>query len=261
MKTKQTVNQRTEIQRILEGIRVISFDVGFTLIYPYPPVGEVYVSIASRFGYHFNKEEVNSRFMETWTKATALNRQKREEHPQADEERSYLWWEEIFKESIGDLLAPGDLDKVFKVVYEEFAKGKYWKLYPEVHHTLTTLKSAGFRLVVLSNWDHRLEQTLNELNLDHFFEKIYISTRIGFAKPNPGAFRHIIDDLKIPCQSILHIGDTPEEDVTGAQQANIRALYINRRGTYHHIADQIPTISSLSELLGELPGTALNLNK
>lgn len=261
MNRKKTINQRTKINDLLEGVRVISFDVGFTLIYPDPPVGEVYVSIASRFGYNFNIKEVDFRFMETWEKATALNRQKRDDNPLADEEQSYLWWKEIFKRSIGDSLAPGDLDGIFKVVYEEFARGKYWQLYPEVHHTLTTLRSKGFRLVVLSNWDFRLKQTLKELNMDHFFEKIYISTRIGFAKPDPGAFRHIINDLKIPGHSILHIGDSPEEDISGAQQANVRALYINRRGSNRPGTDQIPTISSLGELLGFSPGPALNLNK
>lgn len=234
---------------LLKDVQIVSFDVGFTLIYTEPRVGEVYAGHAARFGYHLSGEEVHSRFRKVWLEKNALNREKKTGNALADEERSYLWWKEIFKESIGDILAPGDLDTLFKVCYEEYARGVYWRLYPEVEHTLSTLRSNGFRLVVLSNWDHRLKQTLKELHLDHFFEKIFISTQIGYAKPNPGAFQYVIDDLNIPAHAILHVGDTLEDDVLGAQQANIGAVCIDRRGRYKSIPDQIPIISSLAELL------------
>ena len=233
----------------LKDIQVVSFDVGFTLIYTEPRVGEVYAGHAARFGYHLSGEQVHSRFRKVWKEKNALNRQKKTDNALADEERSYLWWKEIFKESIGDITAPGDLEKLFKVCYEEYARGIYWRLYPEVEHTLTTLRSNGFRLVVLSNWDHRLMQTLKELQLDHFFEKIYISTQIGYAKSDPGAFQYVVDDLGIPAQVILHVGDTPEDDVSGARQAGIRAVCIDRRGRYESLPDHIPIITSLAELL------------
>lgn len=254
MNRTNTLKNPTKTNAFLDGIRVISFDVGFTLIYPDPRVGEVYVNIARRFGYHIDAKVVDVRFMKSWKKAAALNRFKISDNAQADEARSFQWWKEIFIESIGDMLAAGDLDRIFKDVYDEFARGKYWQVYPEVHHTLGTLKSMGFRLVVLSNWDNRLMQTLEELELDRFFEKIYISTLIGYAKPNPGAFQHIIDDLEIPGQAILHIGDTLEEDIEGARQANVRSLYINRRGKKEPVPGQIPTITSLSELISPLRG-------
>jgi putative hydrolase of the HAD superfamily len=107
----------------------------------------------------------------------------------------------------------------------------------------------GFRLVVLSNWDRRLLRTLKDLRLDDFFEKIYISTLIGYAKPNFGAFQHVLDDLKVSPQEILHVGDTLEEDILGAQQANIRAVCIDRRGKSRPNPGETPVISSLVELL------------
>jgi FMN phosphatase YigB (HAD superfamily) len=58
-----------------------------------------------------------------------------------------------------------------------------------------------------------------------------------------------VDDLKVPRKEILHIGDTLEEDILGAQQANIRAVCIDRRGKSRSTPGQIPIISSLAELL------------
>jgi putative hydrolase of the HAD superfamily len=167
----------------------------------------------------------------------------------ANEEQAYQWWKEIVRESLGDKVDPGDVDDIFSVCFQEYAKGDYWRLYPEVLQTLTGLRSIGIRLVVLSNWDRRLLRTLKDLRLDGFFEKIYISTLIGYAKPNPGAFQYVVDDLKVPRQEILHVGDTLEEDILGAQQANIRAVCIDRRKKSGSIPAQIPIISNLAELL------------
>ncbi|MCP5105546.1 MAG: HAD-IA family hydrolase [bacterium] len=236
----------------LKDIEVISFDVGFTLIYTEPPVGEMYAGMAARFGYSFNGEDIQTRFLETWTKQNALNREKRAGNALADEELSYEWWKGIFKESVGDLLPAGDLEKMFKVCFEEYAKGDYWRLFPDVEQTLTALRAGGFRLVVLSNWDHRLNQTLNELGLDRFFEKIYISTLIGHAKPDPGAFHHMIEDLKVPAEVILHVGDTLEEDIYGARQAGVRAVCIDRKKRYQSMRKQVPIITNLTELLGNV---------
>lgn len=236
-------------KKLLEDIGVISFDAGFTLIYTEPPVGEMYAGLAARFGYSFNGEDIHSRFMDTFEKQNALNRQKRADNALADEERAYEWWKRIYKESMGDLLPPGDQEKMFKVCFDEYAKGEYWRLFPDVEQTLTGLRSRGYRLVVLSNWDHRLNQTLKELGLDRFFEKIYISTSIGFAKPDPGAFRHVTEDLGIPAEAILHVGDTLEEDILGARRAGVRAVCIDRKERYPSMREKIPIISTLTELL------------
>jgi len=241
-------HKSTGTKKFLEGIRFISFDVGFTLIYTEPPVGTVYAEIASRFGYHLNGEEVHSRFRKTWKTKSSRDQQEKM-NALANEKQAYQWWKGIVRESLGDKVDPGDVDDIFSVCFQEYAKGDYWRLYPEVLHTLTTLRSMGFRLIVLSNWDRRLLRTLKDLRLDGFFEKIYISTLIGYAKPNPGAFQYAVEDLKVPSKEILHVGDTLDEDILGAQQANIRAVRIDRRGKNRSTPDEIPVISSLTELL------------
>lgn len=233
----------------MEDIEVVSFDVGFTLIYPEPPVGHVYAEIASRFGCRFNAREIHARFVKTWKDKNAQNRRKRADNALADEARAYQWWQEIFVASIGDIVAKKDLEPMFKMCFEAYAGGEYWQIFPDVLPALTTLKEKGYRLVVLSNWDRRLNQTLKDLDLDRFFEKIYISTLIGHAKPDPGAFQYICDDLGTAEHAVLHIGDTLEEDVAGAQAAGIRAVYLDRREKCTADLKQIPTISSLSELL------------
>jgi len=249
MSTKKMNHKSTGTKKFLEGIRVISFDAGFTLIYTEPPVGTVYAKIAGGFGYRLNGEEVHARFRETW-KTKSSRHQQEKIKALANEKQAYQWWKGIVKESLGEKVDPEDVDDIFSKCFQEYAKGDYWRLYPEVLQTLTALREKGFRLVVLSNWDRRLLRTLKDLRLDGFFERIYISTLIGYAKPNPGAFQHILNDLKVSPHEILHVGDTLAEDILGAQQANIRAVRIDRRGRKSRSTpDKIPVISSLTELI------------
>jgi len=236
-------------KKYLDGIDVVSLDAGFTLIYPEPPVGHAYASMAARFGYRLSEREVHSRFVKVWLERNAQNRDLRADNAMADEARSYHWWKKIFIDSIGDMLAPEDIDPVFQVCFEEYAQGKYWAIYPDVLPLLSGLKERGCRLVVMSNWDRRLHRTLQDLGLTPLFEKVYISTLIGYAKPDPAVFHHIIADLGVPASSILHIGDSLEEDMAAAKEAGICSLLIDRQGKYSSFPIQVPVLSSLTQVL------------
>lgn len=235
--------------KLLEGIEAVSLDAGFTLIYTDPPVGEVYASIAARFGYSLDPEDVHNRFVPLFIRKNRQNRGKREDNALADEERCFLWWKEVFTESIGDIMAREHLDPMFNAVYQEYARADWWGIFPDVIPVLSALREKGMRLVVMSNWDHRLNQTLEELGLASYFEKIYISTLIGFAKPDPAAFTYILEDLNLAPGSLLHVGDTPEEDVTASKNAGARAVLLDREGKGKNIPEGVPVISSLSQLL------------
>lgn len=219
------------------------------MIYTDPPVGEVYAAIAARFGYSLDPEEVHNRFLTVFIDKNKENRGKREDNALVDEERCYLWWKEIFTESIGGIVAPEHQDPMFDSAYAEYAKSDYWGIFPEVIPVLTALRERGLRLVVMSNWDHRLNQTLEEMGLACYFEKVYISTRIGFAKPDPGAFDHILEDMNLAPDSVLHVGDTLEEDVMAAKNAGLRAVLLDREGKSKDAPPEVPVVSSLSQLL------------
>jgi len=236
-------------KKYLEGIDVVSLDAGFTLIYPEPPVGHAYASMAARFGYQLPEREVHARFVKVWLERNASNRDLRADNAMADEARSYLWWKKIFIDSIGDMLAPADIEPVFQVCFEEYARGEYWAIYPDVLPLLSGLKERGCRLVVMSNWDRRLQKTMQDLGLTPLFEKVYISTLIGYAKPDPAVFHHIIADLGVPISSLLHIGDSLEEDIAAANSAGIRSLLIDRPARYTAQPVQVPVLSSLAQVL------------
>ena len=239
---------------IPKSVKIISLDVGLTLLTPKEHVGKVYSQIAKKYGYHADPQTVQMGFFNTWVlEGKRIHSLGIKEHPQANEERAYQWWKEIFLASLSIPVDEKDQDKIFDECYHHYAKGEVWQTYPEVIDVLSSLRSKGYSLVVLSNWESRLNQTLRELNLTNLFDMIFISTEIGLAKPDPDAFKLILSTLQVEANQVLHVGDSYEADYMAAKQLGIYSYHLNRKDVEFPkpIPYQKGQISSLSELLQE----------
>jgi len=84
---------------------------------------------------------------------------------------------------------------------------------------------------VISNWDERLRPLLQQFQLDRYFETIVVSCEVGFAKPSPVIFDHAAKMLRLQPEQILHVGDSANEDLAGAESAGFQALLIDRDKT------------------------------
>jgi putative hydrolase of the HAD superfamily len=82
--------------------------------------------------------------------------------------------------------------------------------------------------VVLSNADSRLRKVFEGLNLLEFFEEIFLSTELGFEKPDTRAFRAVERFLKLQGDEILHVGDAVFQDGFGAKEAGWQVLLVNK---------------------------------
>jgi putative hydrolase of the HAD superfamily len=123
--------------------------------------------------------------------------------------------------------------------------------YPEVPEVLAELRRRGRRLVVASNWDASLPQTLAALGLLDQLDGVVTSAQCRAPKPEPPVFRRALELAGVPAAEALHVGDSPPEDLTGARRAGIQAVLIARPG---RPADPgAPSIDSLRRLLA-LPG-------
>ena len=59
---------------------------------------------------------------------------------------------------------------------------------------------------------------------------VVTSAAVGARKPDPAMFEAALEIAGCSADEALHVGDTPAEDVAGAQAAGIRALLIDRDG-------------------------------
>jgi putative hydrolase of the HAD superfamily len=197
-------------------IKAVTFDVGGTLIEPWPSVGHVYAEVAARHGLKaFSPEQLNARFKTAWRNRERFNYARED-------------WAELVDDVFGDPVATAPGSAFFDELYQRFAQPDAWHVFDDVVPALDALAARGIRLAVISNWDERLRGLLSRLNLERYFEVLAISCEVGFPKPSRAIFQQAAADLDLRAGAILHVGDSFEMDIEGAKAAGFHALQIHR---------------------------------
>ena len=128
------------------------------------------------------------------------------------------------------------------------------KLYDDTVPTLQHLRDEGFKLAIVSNWDTPLDPLTERLGIADYFDTITSShdERVRSAKPDPHIFNYTLAAVGVSAEEAVHVGDTYEADIVGAQNAGIRPILIDRDNT--QVGRWHETIQRLSELPDLLSG-------
>lgn len=90
----------------------------------------------------------------------------------------------------------------------------------------------SYRLGILSNWDDRLEEILEDrLDIAHYFHAILNSHRIGVAKPDRQAFLLAIERMEAQPHEMLFIDNLPRNTKVAAEM-----------GFHTHVYRDLPTL-------------------
>ena len=103
-----------------------------------------------------------------------------------------------------------------------------FEAFPDAAPALTALRTRGLRLVVVSNWDCGLRDVLGGIGLLDLVDAVITSAEVGAQKPDRRIFEAGLAAAGCSAAEALHVGDSVENDVRGAQAAGIRALHLNR---------------------------------
>jgi putative hydrolase of the HAD superfamily len=208
-------------------IRIVTFDAAGTLIRLLHPPGKTYAETARLFGYDLDPDRVQDAFRITW-KSFAPPPESVGPHP--DDDRG--WWRELVARTMETAryrIAP--FDEYFASVYQTFARPGIWELFPDVPHILAELSSLRIRLGVISNFDRRLYDILAQLDVRDAFDHLIISSEVGIRKPAARIFRVAAERFNVETSEILHVGDEPESDFTGARAAGLEALLVEHKSS------------------------------
>ena len=198
----------------LNGIEAVTFDVGGTLIEPWPSVGDIYAKVAAENGIQVKPEILNHLFAAAW------KAKKNFEHSKSD-------WSNLVDATFANLVKTPPSQTFFPKLFDAFAKADAWRIYEDVLPTLERLSERGLKLAAISNWDERLRPLLHELKLDSFFTGIFVSIDLA-PKPSRKIFEAAAEMLEVTPGKILHVGDSRVEDFHGAGEAGFRALWLRR---------------------------------
>lgn len=232
-----------------EGKRyeVVLFDAVQTLIRIEPSVGQVYAEVAARYGVDVEPAGLNRTFKEAWGRIRAA--ENAQEDLATSDTRERRWWHNLVHEvfgALGVLPAFGDrFEGFFNELYELFAHPNVWYVFDDVEPALCALGQMELRLSVVSNWDTRLHRLLRDLGLRDRFELVLTSAEAGYRKPHPAIFEEALNRLQVPAEKAIHVGDSYEDDIVGAQQVGIEAVIIDRRNAVQSVSYRLRALTDL----------------
>lgn len=216
-----------------QAIRAITFDVGGTLIEPWPSVGHVYADVAAEQGIRSLAPEIlQKRFVAAW-KELGECAESRED------------WAAVVEHVFKGLTTGFDPAALFEALYVRFTEPSVWRVFEDVHPTLQVLCKQGCRLGIISNWDERLGPLLRKLDLHKYFAVAVVSCEVGSRKPERAIFQTAAQALGVDPGEVLHVGDSLKHDVEAARNAGMQAAGICRGGS----GTTPGWMRSLSELL------------
>lgn len=226
-------------------IEAVFFDVGNTLLLPYPSWEGVTLEVMERFGYTATEEEVRRGMI-------AADRYYEERYWSddsfwANEKDASEMWSSLYARALEEMGVDGDRDLIGRAIYDHFGDGDRWRTYPDVVPVFERLRAEGFRLALVSNWDSRLAKLCFDMGLYRYLDAVLSSASVGLIKPDPKIFSVACERLSVAPERAVHVGDHYYADVLGARSAGVAVVMIDRFG-WGHTAD-VPVIKDLYELL------------
>lgn len=116
-----------------------------------------------------------------------------------------------------------------------------------VPQVLGALKSAGFRLGVVSNRDDPFDEYLVMLNLHEHFDLTLAAGEINAWKPEPEIFEYALQQLNVSAEQAIYVGDNYFADIVGAREAGLRPVLFDPDQVFP--SPGCPVIKQFSELL------------
>jgi putative hydrolase of the HAD superfamily len=213
-------------------LEAVLFDVDFTIAKPGPLLGpEGYRDAGRRFGLELDP----ARYAEART-AALLDL---EHHPELDHDEEV--WIRFTEDIVRGMGGEGaTCRQVAEAITDGWLHSENFELYEDVLPILALLRERGIRVGLVSN-------TSRDLGLE---VDAWISSGVhGKVKPSPTIFKAALELLDVEPAVAVMVGDSPDDDVAGAEAIGMRALLLDREGK-HGRDDALPTLLALPAALG-----------
>jgi putative hydrolase of the HAD superfamily len=86
-----------------------------------------------------------------------------------------------------------------------------------------------YKLGLISNFTYApvVHTSLHRLGISGYFDVVVVSGDCGWRKPHKHIFESALKQLKVKAEEAVFIGDCPLEDIKGALDAGLKAVFVN----------------------------------
>ena len=208
--------------------RAVFFDVGNTLLYPYPSVSEVVREVLCEEGHIHDLSAIDS-FMPL-VDDYYEDRYREDDTFWTDEDETSAVWVGMYSLLCRKLGIDLDAERIARRVYDEFGDPGRWRAYSDVVPAFERLRDRGVRIGLISNWDKRLTGIFTGLGIGDMLDTVVSSAEVGLHKPDPRIFELALSRVGVSAQESVHVGDHHYADILGAEAVGMLPVLIDRHG-------------------------------
>lgn len=205
----------------------IIFDAVGTLFEPAEPVEYTYADVFSKHGFGLPAATWKAAFGNAFLLTPDPTYP-----PDADANAiEKEWWRDLVRrtaEATGIRPDPASMARAFETLYEHYATGSAWKLFPETTAVLKSLRSKGIGLAIATNFDARIHSVLAGLGITEHFDHILTSAEVRARKPSPLILKRFMEATSTTPARCCLAGDSPTADKGAAEAAGIPFHHIHR---------------------------------
>lgn len=205
----------------------IALDAAGTLFETAQPVEAVYSACFSKLGFTAPEATWKTAFRETFSTTSDPSYPKHGNGEDIEKD----WWRELVRRSAsaaGIHPDPETMEQVFNELFDYYAEGTSWKLFPETESTLEALRSTDTRLAITSNFDSRIHRVLKELRITHHFDHILTSADVRARKPSPLILEKLLNITSSSPSDCCLAGDSITADKGAAEAVGMPFYHIHR---------------------------------
>lgn len=129
------------------------------------------------------------------------------------------------------------------------------ELMPHSAEALGDLRSAGWTTALATNAadssESQIRDALERGAISHLLDRVYCFGNTGAAKPDVRFFEFVLGDLGLAAADVVMVGDSERNDVRGALDAGLRAVWLGgpSRSSCGARCRVLPDLGGLAALL------------
>jgi putative hydrolase of the HAD superfamily len=230
-------------------IRAVFFDVGNTLLHPYPSVSEVCRQVLAEEGHVHDLSAIDA--LMPLVDEFYEDRYRSDDTFWTSESETSQVWVGMYSLMCRRLGIEDDSERIARRVYDEFGDSGRWRAYPDVEPAFRRLASRGLRLGIISNWDRRLGSLLRGVGLSEWLSTVVSSAEVGLHKPDPRVFELACERLGVDPSESVHVGDHHYADIVGATAVGMIPVLIDRHSSARVTDGRfLRSLDDIEEVLG-----------
>lgn len=209
-------------------LSAVFFDVGNTLLFPFPSVSAVVKEILEEWGHEHELEAIDAYL--PLVDEYYEDRYREDDTFWTNEDEASQVWVGMYSLLCRKLGIEEDAEAIARRVYDEFGDPSRWQPYGDVFPALERLQARGLKLGIISNWDTRLSRLIDGLGIAEMLDTVVSSAEVGLHKPDPRIFELACERVALAPSECAHVGDHHYADVIGAEAVGMHPVLIDRFG-------------------------------